>query len=572
MPLDAVCVHGLVRELEKDIIGARIDRVQQPERDMLILTLRGASGTKRLLLSCGVGSARVHLTAESIENPAEPPMFCMLLRKHLTGARILSLEQPGFERLMVLTLSCRDEMGDLSEKKLVCEMIGRSSNIILVGADGRIIDCMRRMDFGGDAERRMLPGMIYSLPPEQKKIPFFTVGEDEFILPASEEGTEISKHLLASFSGLSPLICREMEYRCGGNRENLYSALLALRETVSAGELSPTLISTDGSASDYSFMSIRQYGAGAVCESFESFSALLDAFYSRRDKLERQRRRSRELMKTVKTVRDRAARKLSQQRLEYAKTDERDTVRKNAELITANIYRMKKGQRELVCQDYYLDGCPEVHIPLDPLKTPQQNAAALYKEFNRLKAAREHLAVFIAQGEKQLDYLTGVMDEIERSETEGDLSDIRRELTETGYIRKQRTGKPEKIKPQQPMRFMSDEGFEILVGRSNTQNDELTTKLARRTDYWLHTRNIHGSHVIIRCDGLEPPEKTVMQAASLAAYYSQNRDGGRTLVDITMVRNVRKPSGSLPGAVIYTDYRTVSAEGDETLAERLKVK
>ena len=234
------------------------------------------------------------------------------------------------------------------------------------------------------------------------------------------------------------------------------------------------------------------------------------------------------------------------------------------------MYRLKKGDRELCCEDYYQPDCPEVKIPLDPLKTPQQNAAALYKEYNKLKAAEEHLTVLIDQGEKQLDYLNSVLEELARAETEKDISDIRRELVETGYIKKAKGAKPERIKALAPLRFVSDDGLEILIGRSNTQNDELTTKLARRTDYWLHTQKVHGSHVIIRCDGLEPPERTLEQAASLAVYYSQGRDGGKVPVDYTMVRFVRKPSGALPGKVIYTDYKTILAQSDEDLAQRLK--
>ena len=270
------------------------------------------------------------------------------------------------------------------------------------------------------------------------------------------------------------------------------------------------------------------------------------------------------------TARDRLARKLAGQREDLKRTATREEVRKQAELITANLYRLKKGERSFSCEDYYTEGCPTVTIALDPLKSPQQNAAALYKEYNKLKAAEQHLTVLVAEGERQLDYLESVLDALERAESEKDLSDLRRELTETGFLRRPKGGKPERGRAQAPLRFVSDEGFEILVGRSNVQNDELTTRIARRTDYWLHTQKVHGSHVIVRCDGLEPPEKTLAQAASLAVYYSQGRGGGKIPVDYTMIRFVRKPSGALPGKVIYTEYRTLLAESDEALAERLK--
>ena len=572
MPLDAICLSALTAELREKLDGAKIDKVQQPERDMLILSLRGRSGNFRLLLAAGAGNARVHITGESMENPAEPPMFCMLLRKHLVGARIASLEQPDHERMLALELDTRDEMGDLSRKKLVVEMIGRSANVILVGADGRIIDCMRRMDFAGDAERRLLPGMIYRLPPKQNKTDFFSSDSEirRALITGADREMPVDKWLLDSFSGLSPLICREMAFRCGGSFDTLPEQLDALHDTVIAGDFTPYMLLDGDKPRDFSFMPIRQYGDSMKGESFDSFSALLDAFYARRDRAERQRRRSHELSRSIKTLRDRLVRKLAGQTEELQRTTGRDEIRKNAELITANMYRLKKGDRELLCEDYYQPECPEVKIPLDPLKTPQQNAAAMYKEYNKLKAAEEHLTVLIDQGEKQLDYLNSVLEELSRAETEKDISDIRRELMETGYMKKARGAKPERIKAQAPLRFVSDDGLEILIGRSNTQNDELTTKLARRTDYWLHTQKVHGSHVIVRCDGLEPPERTLEQAASLAVYYSQGRDSGKVPVDYTMVRFVRKPSGAMPGKVIYTDYKTLLAESDEDLAHRLK--
>ena len=330
------------------------------------------------------------------------------------------------------------------------------------------------------------------------------------------------------------------------------------------------MISMDGKPCDFSFMAISQYGAQAQLERFGSFSEMLDAFYSARDRAEQQRRRSHDLTKTVRTLRDRLRRKLTSQHEELRRTEGREEVRKQAELVTANIYRLKRGDRSLECEDYYEPDCPVVKIALDPLKTPQQNAAALYKEYNKLKAAEQHLTVLVDEGERQLDYLNSVLDELERAESERDISDIRRELIATGYIRKAKGGKPERVKAQAPLKFVSDDGFEILVGRSNAQNDELTTKLARRTDYWLHTQKVHGSHVIIRCDGLEPPERTIEQAAALAAYYSQGREGGKIPVDYTMLRNVRKPSGALPGKVIYTEYKTLLVQADASLAARLK--
>ena len=522
MPLDAIFTAALASELEQEMSGGRIDKVQQPERDMLLLSLRANGKNRRLLIAAGTGNARVHLTGASFDNPAEPPMFCMLLRKHLVGAHIVSLYQPEHERMLILLLDAVDEMGVDSRKQLVVEMIGRSANVILVGEDGRIIDCMRRVDFAGDAMRRLLPGMIYRMPPRQDKLSFLDSDADtrRALLASADPTAPMDKWLLDHFSGLSPLICRELAYRCGGDYALLPAQLDALAETADNGEFVPCLISRDGKPLDFSFLRISQYGEAATTELCDSFSALLDAFYTRRDKQEQQRRRSHELQRSVKTARDRLARKLTGQREELRRTETREEVRRRAELVTANLYRLKRGERSLVCEDYYEEGCPEITIALDPLKTPQQNAAAMYKEYNKLKGAEQHLTVLIAQGEQQLEYLNSVLDELDRAESEKDLSDIRRELGETGYLKKQRGGRPEKGRPQAPLRFRTDAGLEVLVGRSNVQNDELTTKLARRTDYWLHTQRVHGSHVILRCDGLEPDERSLEQAASIAAYYS----------------------------------------------------
>lgn len=572
MPLDAVTVSALAKELSERLEGGRIDKVQQPERDMLLLSLRAKGENLRLVIAAGTGNARAGITRGSFENPAEPPMFCMLMRKHLVGARILSVTQPEYERLLIFTLDTHDELGVQSEKKLAVELIGRSANAVLIGADGRIIDCMRRMDFAGDALRRMLPGMIYRLPPKQEKPVFFALDPEQrrALIASADKTVPVDKWLMDSFSALSPLICRELAYRCNNDYVNLPDACDALCEAVAAGELAPWLISIDGKPKDFSFMAISQYGPAAQLERYDSFSEMLDAFYTRRDRAEQQRRRSHDLIKTVRTLRDRQQRKLAAQHEELRRTEGREDIRHQAELVTANIYRLRRGDRSLDCEDYYDPACPVVHIELDPLKTPQQNAAALYKEYNKLKAAEQHLTVLTREGERQLDYLNSVLDELERAETDRDLSDIRRELTETGYIRARKGGKAERVKPQLPLKFISDDGLEILAGRSNAQNDELTLKLARRTDYWLHTQRVHGSHVIIRCEGEEPPPRTLEQAAGIAAYYSQARGAGKVQVDYTMVRNVRKPSGALPGKVIYTDHKTLLAESDGALAERLK--
>ena len=583
MPLDSVFLSGLQAELAPQILGARIDKVQQPERDLLLLSLRTHDGNVRLLVHGGVGSARVHLTEGRFENPSSPPMFCMLLRKHLIGARITDVENNG-DRLLQIHMDARDEMGVESRRTLVVEMMGRQSNVILADGEGVILDCMRRVDPSMSEIRPLLPGMRYRLPPKQDKPDFFETEPDAraALLRAAEPGTALDSWLLHTFSGLSPLICRELCYRTFQDASPRFSLLSAEQEAdflsemerfsclVGAGELAPYLLTDDQKLKDFSFLPIEQYGETMHCEKRASFSELLDEYYLRRDQAEAMRRKSQSLTKTIRNLRDRTARKLAMQREELLRSEDRETLRRRADLITANIYRIQKGDRVLRVEDFYDPDYPAVEIPLDPLKTPQQNAAQLYKQYQKAKTAEKHLTALIAEGETSLYYLNSVLDEISRAEGEQDLAAIRAELRNSGYLKREKSAKKEKLRPRAPLRFVSDSGYEILVGRSNAQNDELTHRMARRTDYWLHVQKIHGSHVIIRAMDTEPDEKTLAQAASLAVYYSQSRSGGKTPVDYTMVRNVRKPAGGLPGMALYTTYQTILAESDESLVNRLR--
>ncbi len=583
MPLDAICINAVSAELSKEIVGAKIDKVQQPAKDIILLTVHGNGQTLRLLLSAGVGTARVHVTNESFENPQSPPMFCMLLRKHLVGARIIGLSQPDFERMLILDLAAYDEMGTEVSKKLIIEMMGRNSNIILTGPEGHIIDSIRRVDGDMSRARQILPGLFYHLPPKQEKPSFMETQVDIILGMISRAGSiPVDKWLLDNFSGLSPLVCRELCFLATGETSKPFSLLSegetnrlrqeleALQRRVDEKAYSPTLILQDGKPGDFSFFPIKQYENLGQIQLFDSFSELLESFFSRKDKQEQMRRKAQSLLKSVKSAHERSLRKLGARREELRKTGERELSRKRGELITANLHHMKKGDRLLVTEDYYEESCPKIEIPLDPLKTPQENAAAYYKEYNKAKTAEKYLGELIINGEKEEAYLASVVDIISRAESERDLVEIRRELIETGFVRQQKTGKKEKIKETAPLRFVSSSGMEILVGRNNNQNDKLTTKLALRNDMWLHVQKIHGSHVVVICNDQTPDDQTIREAASLAVYYSQGREGGKTPVDYTQIRYVKKPSGAMPGAVIYTDYKTIFADGDETLVEKLK--
>ncbi len=583
MPLDAVCLSGVVRELRETILGLRLEKVQQPARDQVVLTLRG---NKKLLLCAGASQSRLHLTGLTRENPAAPPMFCMLLRKHLSGGRLAAIDQPGLERVVILTLEIVDELGEPGRRRLVFECMGRYSNLILLDGQERIIDCLRRVDMEMSERRQVLPGLFYHLPPAQEKADPLSAAPEDFrsMLSAAPDGTDAAQWLLDRFYGLSPLVCRELASTACGDRERVWSAEDRdnLAETFSAwqetarGEngkgFTPWMLAKDGKPSDFSYMPIRQYGGAMEGTPWEAFSPMLDAFYETREQLERVRQRGADLQRAASSARDRAKRKLALQEKEYAQTQDRDRLRVSGELITANLYRMERGQSVLRAQNYYEEGCPEVDIPLDPLLTPQQNAAKYFKRYNKAKTAEKYLDQQMELARRERDWLESVLDELSRAETEQDFNDIRRELREAGHLKGPAPGKKEPRRAaSRPRTFRSSGGFRILVGRSNTQNDQLVRE-AFKTDYWFHTQRIHGSHAILCAQGQEPDEASMTEAAMLAAWFSQGREGGQVAVDYTQVRNVRKPNGARPGMVVYDPYQTAYVTPSEELVRRLEEK
>ena len=573
MPLDAITLSAVLREIEPSLLGAKIDKVQQPERDTVILSLRGTGGNSRLLICAGTGSARIHFTETAMENPPSPPMFCMLLRKHLTGARITAVSQPNMDRLAVFDVGAYDELGNSENKRLIVEMMGRSANIILVGEDGRIIDCLHRTGSPTEEGRAVLPGLIYREPPVKGEASLLECSDAEIALLVNSAGAGVSaeRWLTETFFETSPLISKELLRRAsaeagcemgeisGEVRGNLVSVLAVLRETARAGEFSPYMIYVDARPRDFSFMTIGVYGEGSTSEPRAGFSELFDEFYANRDKEAGIRRRSAELMKAVKNQRDRRVRTLENQRGDLKRSDGREELRRAGDLITANIYRLKKGDTVLETEDYYDESgeSPIVKIALDTMKTPQQNSAVYYKKYSKLKTAQEHLIPQIERGELELAYLNSVIDELERAESGGDIAEIRRELVEAGYLKAPSSRKKDRAVPSAPLLMKSSSGFEMKVGRNNKQNDNLTFREASKRDIWMHTQKIHGSHVIIKCGEREPDDATIYEAAMLAARYSATRGGGKVSVDYTRVRNVKKTPGSLPGMVIYTDFSTI---------------
>ena len=587
MPLDAVCLSAVVGELAPLVTGAKIDKVYQPTRDEIILSLRGKQGPARLLLTANPNHPRLQIITEAPENPPVPPMFCMLLRKHLAPGHILAVSQPPMERLVRLDIEALDEMGVRTCRGLILEAMGRRANLILTDESGRIISSLRRVESDLSAQRQILPGLFYRLPPQQDKAdPAALTPETlDALLAATPAEKALDSWLLATFMGLSPLVCRELAFRAccetdgrfcqlsPGQTDAFKSALLSLAETIKKKQFTPVLLERDGAPFDFTYLPISQYGAAVACTPCASFSQLLDRFYSAKERGERMRQRGQDLTRLVTTARDRAARKLANRRQELAATENRDYFRQCGDLITANLYRMTKGMTALTVSNYYDPEGKDVTIPLDPLRTPQQNAAKYYKDYRKAKTAIGYLNDLIQKGEGELDYLESVLDAIQRAESERDLQEIRQEVANSGFVRQQKVqGKQPKRPASKPMEFRSTAGLRISVGKNNTQNDLLTTKQAFKSDLWLHTQKIHGSHVILWCEGQTPDAQSITEAAILAAYYTQARDGKNVPVDYTPVKYVKKPAGARPGMVVYETYSTAYVTPDESLAQRLRVK
>ena len=575
MPLDALCLTAVAGEVRAAVQGGKIDKIYQPARDEVVLYIRGPAGNVRLLLSANPGHPRAHLTERNRENPEQPPMFCMLLRKHLQGARILELNQPPLERILDFRLETLDELGDRVERRLVLEAMGRSANLLLLDGEGRIVDCTRRVD--GDiarGQRQLLPGLFYRQPPTVDKLNPFTLEPEELRLVLDNPlGKAWDKLLLDSFTGLSPLVARELAFRAGDDSEKLAAELEKLGKSVEENHFTPYLLVREGKPVDFTFLPVLQYGPETESIPRESFSALLDDFFSDRESAERVRQRGQDLVKSVTSARDRTARKLGNQARELEATKNRERLRELGDILTSNLHLMEKGMSTFRTMDFYDPEGGEVDIPLDPLLTPQQNAAKYYKEYNKAKTAEEMLTIQIEKGEKELEYLNSVLENIALAEGEKDLQEIRQELTETGYLRRPKTAaKRAKKVSGKPMEFRSSAGLRISVGKNNSQNDLLTTKLAYKSDIWLHTQKIHGSHVILWLEGGEADARSLTEAAQLAAYFSQARDGSKVPVDYTPVKYVKKPAGARPGMVVYTTYQTAVVEPDAELAKKLRVK
>ncbi len=597
MALDGALLSVMIKEISAVALGSRVEKIYQPSQEELVIVLRLASPVEpygssvKLLLCSGANSPRIHFTRSSIENPKVPPMLCMLLRKRIGAARLVNIRQLGLDRAVFFDFDATDELGDPSPVTIAVELMGRHSNIIAINRDGEVIDAVRRVNSETSSVRQVLPGIRYVLPPSQHKLDPRMASAEEMAdaVLAEESDSQLQKRIIGCIEGVSPLVCRELAFVSAGSVDAVCRDLDAACRVKLAGQLenikgllnSPPdgcymLQNEDGRPTDFSFMPVTQYGSLASLRKYPDCSAMFDDFYRERGASDRMKQRSHELMRHVVNISERIARKLGNQRMELEQSRDRDGLRVCGDILNANLYRLEKGMTSCELENFYEDGAPPVRIKLDPSLTPAQNAQKYYNEYRKACTAEKKLAELIESGENDAKYIDSVIGLIARARTEAELNSLRDELRQQGFVkgrgeRSAKNGKAAKPEKLPPLRYRSADGFEILSGRSNLQNDQLTLKQSRPWDIWLHTQRIPGSHTIIVTNGEPVPDRTLEQAAIIAAYNSNARGSTRVPVDYTNVKNVKKPSGAKPGMVIYNTYNTAIVTPDGALVESLTV-
>ncbi len=557
MALDGMMLSLIKDELLTELKDAHINQIHQPSKDELVVNFRTKSGSKKLFLSCRADCARVHFTEYAPENPPTPPMLCMLLRKRLCGARLVDIRQIEFERILFFDFEATNEIGDRERLTLCIEIMGRYSNIILIDEKSLVVDAVKRIDITMTKDRVVLPKIEYTLPQKQDKLNILESDVKDIVSAVEDSEKSLDKAVLSTVQGISPIICREIEHRVykGNPLENELERIASvLRDKKSE----PTMVlKDDNTPFDVAFIDITQYGDAMKVKYFESFSKMLDSFYYERDMAVRMKSKSLDLHKLTSNLIERFSKKINIQREELKKCEDREQLRIKGDLLQANLYRIEKGAMFVEVENFYEENSPITRIVLDPSITPAQNAQKFYKAYAKAKTAEQMLKIQIEKAEQELSYMITVQDFLSRAQSDKELSQIRLELVEQGYIKEHKNQKQKAMKALPPLEFETSDGFKVLVGRNNKQNDQLTLKIASKFDYWFHTKNIPGSHTIVLTEGKEISDTAILEAAQICAYHSKGKDSSQVPVDYTIVKNVSKPSGAKPGKVIYVSYNTV---------------
>ncbi|WP_066502912.1 Rqc2 family fibronectin-binding protein [Abyssisolibacter fermentans] len=587
MSLDGIVIHALVDEFNTKLVNAKIDKVYQPEKDEIHLNIHSKKNKYKLLISASSNNTRIHLTNISKSNPISPPMFCMLLRKHLQGTRIVNISQPEFERIIYFDVKGVNELGELTEKRLIVEIMGKHSNIILVEKNGdKIIDAIKRIYPDISTIRQVLPGMSYSLPPSQNKInPLTTINHNFFSnIPTEYYSLEIYKYIYKSFMGISPLVAREICFDAGieyntpiaeldiKSLDKLNISFDKLLNQINNNTYEPTIVKNDDTIIAFSAINLKQYH-NDIFITDTSMSKILQTYYTQRDLSERIKQSSYDLRKNITNKIERNRKKLAKQQQQVLEAQKREKYKIYGELITSNIYKLSKGDTNLECINYYSENQEIINIKLDKKLYPAQNAQKYYKKYNKLKNTAIYAAEQIEKTKQELLYLENVLYSINNCTNLLELDEIKEELLNEGYIKektKKKAKKKKKNEATKPRHYISSEGYDIYVGKNNNQNDYITLKLAQKEDLWLHTKEIAGSHVIVKANNTEIPEKTIIEAAILAAYYSKGNQSSNVPIDYTLKKNVKKPNGAKPGMVIYKTNSTIYVTPDEKIINNLK--
>ena len=566
MAFDACMMRSVLWEFTGEFPEAKIEKVLQPQNDEIAFVVHYGKRSRRLVFNVGPNAPRLQLSDISKENPQQAPMFCMLLRKHLLGAKIIGVTQPGFDRIADFTIQAYDEMGYQTTKHVICEIMGKYANLILLDSDYKIISALKVIDFASSSVRQVLPGLKYQIPEMKPKIiPMnATRGDFERALIAFDNDKTAEKFITSTYSGIATQIARELVFRTAGqldvplsriDTERLYAVISKWQTRLINNDYTPTMaIDKNGKPTDYSYMEITYLGDSATYRTFDSFSSMMDGYFAERDRLERIRQRAHDIITLINNAEARTNRKLAIQREALLGAEHAEEYKRRGELITANLYRLQRGATSFETIDYYDESAPTVTIELDPRLSPSANAQRCFKLYNKAKTAKIVLTEQIALWESELLYLESVKSFIERSECEDDLAEIRDELYGSGYASRMKGYKPPRKIKSTPYTFKTTGGFTVLVGKNNVQNDKLTFKTASKDDLWFHTKDIPGSHVILVTDGEEPGDIDYTEACQVAAYYSQAK-GDNVAVDYTRVKNIKKPQGAKPGFVTYkTNY------------------
>lgn len=563
MALDGIFLKHVKNEISKILIGSKINKIYQPSKEEIVLLFRTKNEQIKLLICVRADSCRINITNQEIENPKTPSMLCMLFRKKLTGAKLVAIEQDGLERIVVLKFEAINSLGDKINLSLIIELMGKYSNVILTDENSIIIDSLKRVDDQMSSVRIVLPGIKYEAPPKQDKLCVIDCDANVIIENIINKRDNICKSLMRAVQGISPVVAREIEYILENTNNINYNnivreQLLNLIYSAKYCDGTPNIvIDNSGKPIEFSFMPIHQYENLANCLKRNSFSELLDEFFLKRDNMNRMKSRSHDLSKNLSNIRDRLVKKLKIQKQELINSVDRNKYKQYADIINANLYCINKGMSFINLDNFY-DGMKPVSIKLNPLLTPSQNAQLYYKKYRKAYNAEKALKLQMEKAQIELTYIESVMEVLDRATSNEEIDEIRSELFEQGYIKISKGKRNKFIKTSfNPIEFITSEGFKVLVGKNNKQNDILTLKKSSKNDIWFHTKNMPGSHTVLITDGRQPRESSIIEAATIAARYSKAKDSSNVPVDYTIIKNVSKPQGAKPGMVIYVKYKTI---------------